>query len=331
MLYAWCGSGKSYVALSLGLALTGSREWLGYEIASPRPYRVLFIDGEMAAGELQSRIDQMTGGQPPGSFFPLSMELALPASKGKRLDLSKELHREAFLQAVNKVRQRQRRHDPDFEFDLIILDNLSALMPGVEENDNSGAVADLNQMLSTLRYAGISVLVVHHTGKSGEQRGASRREDPLDYSIALKKDDEFPGETHLTLQWDKVRGQKPYPAAVPLLLRSTSAGGLEVVPDDVASRGEPPAYLKTIRAILSCGEQPTTTRQIKERTGTARQTASRHIQRARDNELILGNVGNLRLTDTGRDRFQLYWPHEAWDSSGTACPEADGTAWDSAD
>jgi putative DNA primase/helicase len=31
------------------------------------------------------------------------------------------------------------------------------------------------------------LLIVHHTGKGGEQRGTSRREDVLDTSISLRR------------------------------------------------------------------------------------------------------------------------------------------------
>ena len=37
-----------------------------------------------------------------------------------------------------------------------------------------------------LRRRGISVLIVHHAGKGGQQRGTSRREDVLDTSISLR-------------------------------------------------------------------------------------------------------------------------------------------------
>jgi Protein of unknown function (DUF3489) len=37
-----------------------------------------------------------------------------------------------------------------------------------------------------LRRRGISVLIVHHAGKGGQQRGTTRREDVLDTSISLR-------------------------------------------------------------------------------------------------------------------------------------------------
>jgi hypothetical protein len=45
--------------------------------------------------------------------------------------------------------------------------------------------------LLRLRRRGISVLIVHHAGKGGEQRGTSRREDVLDTSISLRRPSDY--------------------------------------------------------------------------------------------------------------------------------------------
>ena len=45
--------------------------------------------------------------------------------------------------------------------------------------------------LSMLRRRGVSVLIVHHAGKGGEQRGTSRREDVLDTSISLRRPSDY--------------------------------------------------------------------------------------------------------------------------------------------
>lgn len=60
--------------------------------------------------------------------------------------------------------------------------------------------------------------MIHHAGKSGAQRGASRREDLLDTSIELKKpgkdkDDEGEIEphqgAHFVMSFPKTRGRRP--------------------------------------------------------------------------------------------------------------------------
>lgn len=53
-------------------------------------------------------------------------------------------------------------------------------MSGYDENDNSHLDRYL-AWLREIRHRGITVLIVHHAGKGGDQRGASRREDILGY------------------------------------------------------------------------------------------------------------------------------------------------------
>ena len=67
--------------------------------------------------------------------------------------------------------------------DLIIFDNLSTLTT-IDENDNSAQTV-ITAWLMGLRHQQYAVGLVHHTGKSGDQRGASRRKDNLDYTISL--------------------------------------------------------------------------------------------------------------------------------------------------
>jgi len=67
--------------------------------------------------------------------------------------------------------------------DLLILDNLSSLTAVVRDND-AESWGPIQEWLPKLRRRGVSVLVVHHAGKGGQQRGTSRREDVLDTSAS---------------------------------------------------------------------------------------------------------------------------------------------------
>ena len=58
----------------------------------------------------------------------------------------------------------------------------------VNENDNS-ETEQLNSFFVKLRHLGYAVLVVHHTNKAGDQRGASILEVPMDYVIKLSPPD----------------------------------------------------------------------------------------------------------------------------------------------
>src|SRR5262249_35912073 len=74
--------------------------------------------------------------------------------------------------------------------ELLILDNLSSLTAVIRDND-AESWNPIQSWLLTLRRRGISVLIVHHAGKGGEQRGTSRREDVLDTSILLRRPGDY--------------------------------------------------------------------------------------------------------------------------------------------
>ena len=81
----------------------------------------------------------------------------------------------------------QRELDPRLgEIDFLILDNLSSLTAVIRDNDPE-SWNSIQAWLLGLRRRGISVLIIHHAGKGGDQRGTSRREDVLDTSISLRR------------------------------------------------------------------------------------------------------------------------------------------------
>ena len=86
-------------------------------------------------------------------------------------------------------------------------------MPGQRESDTVGWTT-MQQWLLRLRRRGVSVLVVHHAGKNGEQRGVSNREDLLDTSISLRRPSDYsPAEgARFEVHVAKGRGLRGAPA-----------------------------------------------------------------------------------------------------------------------
>lgn len=170
MVFAERGVGKTMFCSYLAFAAAVGGKFLGWQ--ATRPFRVLILDGEMPAAELQKRyktIEKALGARPnPENLVFLTADLTpdgLP-------DLG--------------TPDGQKRLEKYLEgFDLIIVDNLSTLCrTGAENEADSWGI--MQAWAVKQRSAGRSILLVHHAGKGGAQRGTSRREDVLGTVIQLK-------------------------------------------------------------------------------------------------------------------------------------------------
>jgi putative DNA primase/helicase len=174
MLYAPRGIGKSWLGLSIGLAVSSGSSVL--EWTAPRPHRVLFVDGEMLLSDLQTRLNLILAG----------LKAEIP-SDGFRLLAADQTERGINLSSEEGQQELERHLDG---IDLLILDNLSTLLASGSEGA-SDAWLPMQNWLLKLRRRGVAVLLIHHAGVNGRQRGTSRREDALDTVIALRRPTDY--------------------------------------------------------------------------------------------------------------------------------------------
>lgn len=211
MLSAWRGSAKTYLALDLAFAVASRAEWAWWNVPVKRP--VLYVDGEMPLGDLQKRVRDLGRWQPrdarhtelPTRLWLLASERL--AAEGRGLNLAVKKERTELAQVLAHI-EDQTGHEG-----LLILDNLSSLIRGIDENDNS-ALDPILEWMVVLRHGEWSVLLIHHHGKGeGGQRGASRREDILDWTLISKEDrgKRRRGHSEFELSWDKTRTGIPEP------------------------------------------------------------------------------------------------------------------------
>lgn len=172
MLYAPRGIGKTFVALSIAMA--AARGGRLFEWSAPVGRPVLFVDGEMPAATMQERLRCMVGGDAPllDHFDILCAD--------RRTDPMPNLASEEGQAAIDALVKPGH---------LLVLDNLSSLVSG-QENEASDWQS-VQDWLLRLRRRHVSVLLVHHAGKNGEQRGTSRREDILDSIVALRRPSDY--------------------------------------------------------------------------------------------------------------------------------------------
>jgi AAA domain len=171
MICAPRGVGKTFLALSIAHAVATGGEILGWK--ARRPSRVIYLDGEMPVSVLQARFASIANNSAiavePDNF-------RLVASDWQRdglPDLSSQDSQRFYESAISGS-------------DLIIVDNLMTIAAGFKEND-ADSYAPVQSWMLAQRAANRSVLLIHHTGKDGKQRGTSRKEDVLDTSILLQR------------------------------------------------------------------------------------------------------------------------------------------------
>ena len=120
----------------------------------------------------------------------------------------------------------------------------------------------------SLRRAGKSVLFIHHAGKSGTQRGTSRKEDVLDTVINLRRPPDYTADqgARFEVVYEKTRGfygpdAAPFEAA--LVDGKWTTGDIKPADSDEA-----------LKALHKSG---LSIREISERTGVPRSTISRKL------------------------------------------------------
>jgi len=196
MVYGPRGVGKTQFMLGLALSLESGGEFLSWKI--PEGVGVLYVDGEMAIDELRERAQKQAGDRDLNNLYFLTSEMVYTKT-GRDLVLTQEAFREAVMRLL----------EAHSDIKVVILDNISCLFSGISE-DKKQDWEPINAWLIQLRHRGLSVILVHHAGKSGEQRGTSGREDALDTIIALNWPvDPDPQEgCHFQLRFTKSRSVK---------------------------------------------------------------------------------------------------------------------------
>lgn len=167
------GGGKSWLAMLVAYAIAGGKSLEPWGAGACVP--VAILDGEMRIASLKER---------------MALIHALNSDQESRTAAEKNLHiisRDCIgieigsIDTVEGQMQIDALIPPDVIF--IVIDNLSAWTSGGREDSNSWAA--IKPWLIAKRLAGVAVLLIHHAGKNGQQRGSSAHEDLLDYSILL--------------------------------------------------------------------------------------------------------------------------------------------------
>lgn len=257
MIHAPRGLGKTHIALGTAWAVAAGGGFLRWQ-STAGAKRVLLLDGEMPAVMLQERLAKVVGGS--GLEPPLGDYLRIAASDMARdglPDLSDPASQGFYADVIADA-------------DLVIVDNLSALCRSLKENE-ADSWEPMNSWCLAQRRIGKSVLLIHHGGKSGSQRGTSKKEDALDTVISLRKPPDYQADqgARFEIHFEKNRGFYG-PEAEPFEAWLQPDGWLL---SDIKSGDD----LETLQNLR---KQGLSVRDIADRTGLGKSTVSRRLGEA---------------------------------------------------
>ena len=203
MVHAKAGIGKTFFSLNVAWAVACGGKYLGWK--APEARKVLYVDGEMDRYDMFSRMQGIVGA----------------ARRDKAGDVEAGLLN---FQGFQATYQDQGNTFPDLAthegleilqehaegMALVVIDNLSTTMRTGDENE-SAYWMNMQDTLVELRKQGTAVLLVHHSNKSGDQRGTSMRDVILNGKINLdtfKYLEDTKEGAQFVIKWEKARGLK---------------------------------------------------------------------------------------------------------------------------
>ena len=190
----------------------------------------------------------------------------------------------------------QRALDPLLSgIDLVIFDNLSTLCTNGSESA-SDAWVPMQNWLIRLRRQGIAVLLVHHAGTNGRQRGTSRREDALDTIIALRRPEDYSPEqgARFEVHFEKLRNRVDGDGAIAFEAKLESFGGdgsdgVRWSAQDVS----PPMFKRATELF----QEGLTVREVAATLHISKSEAGRIRLRATDEGLLVTGTGDRQSVD----------------------------------
>lgn len=267
MIHAPRGIGKTHISLMVAYAVaTGGQMFQGRWL-SEGPKKVLFVDGEMPLTVMQERLAKIINSSEKDMHIEGNLHIITPDLQTQGItDLSTLEGQKAIEEHLKDVK-------------LLILDNYSSLCRSGRENEAESWIP-LQEWFLKLRRQGLSVLLIHHSNKTGGQRGTSRKEDLLDTVITLRKPEDYdPREgARFEVHYEKARGFY----------------GEEAAPFEASLKEENGKFIWRVRDIEDCQldkvielkKEGLTQRDIAQETGISLATVNRRLRDAKEKGFI---------------------------------------------
>ncbi|WP_159975846.1 MULTISPECIES: helicase RepA family protein [unclassified Novosphingobium] len=191
-IYGDPGTGKSFIALDMGLRIALGHDWHG---APTKRVGVLYIAGEGARG-IGKRVAgwRMKHGadwdDAPFMLLPVAVQFMEPSERAK------------LIRTIDEAKRRA-----GFDIGLVVIDTISRAIAGQDENGQDTMSAFVKACDEVRAHCGGAVLGVHHSGKDKDRgmRGSTVLLGACDATMRLTKDGE-----RITLKCEKQKDAEEF-------------------------------------------------------------------------------------------------------------------------
>ena len=178
VLYAPAGLGKTWLGLSMGLAMANGtdvfKDWEG----TRRNQNVLYILGEMDKNEIENRIYDLNkiylkNPQNANNFLAIR----------KDYDLATREDQNAVEEATEEYKRKNAK-----SISVLVLDNLTTL---VKNGENKSNWERFFKWIKKLQRKKMTILLIHHANRQGKHLGTGAIKNQTDFMIRLYQTDEL--------------------------------------------------------------------------------------------------------------------------------------------
>ena len=168
VIYGPSMSGKSFLAINMGLQIARGQNWFGRR-TTDCPVTYVMLEGEAGLRNRMMAATKFSGEVMPKNFYAIAQPFSFPKPQDVA-DLAATLPKGG----------------------VVIIDTMNCAGPGLDENSSKDMGIIIAGMKDLQRATGGLVLVVHHTGKDSSKgmRGHSSLLASLDCAIEVTRSDE---------------------------------------------------------------------------------------------------------------------------------------------
>lgn len=192
MIFAARGTGKTVFCYSLAHAMATGQPFLRWN--PPAASKVFFIDAESSDTLMHKRFSRVEDGSEV-SALPENLKILTRTSSGFLPNLSTQEGQNIYYPLMMAA-------------DVTIVDNLLTIAPPLDTKDDDVKIwYRIKPFIYKLRNAGKTVLLIHHSAKSGVQYGTSIRENDMDNIIKLSNPTFSDNDMALPLYFEFEKGR----------------------------------------------------------------------------------------------------------------------------